>query len=552
MRSHKGDFALVLSLACVIWTINAIWLGLDSRPPVWDMAMHQSYAFNYLPGVILPESISSFWMRSGVYPPFVHLLIAGLYVLFHPGPHVAVFVNLPATLLLLWSVFNLGSDLAGPVAGRWACFLTAATPYLFWMSRETILDYWLSAWVAGSLVILLRSDAFRKTKHSLFLGLFLGLGLLTKWLFAGFLIFPVLYVIISKRVWKDYARLVNLGITVLISGLVSGIWYFPNLARIFRFYAANAQIGSIEGEPPVFSFQSLIYYVRLLEGYQLFAALFLLLIVSCVAVFKGRLLRDAKYLGVALGGAWVVVTLIRTKDPRFTMPLVGLWMIIPGAWIQCWSGKWLKNAAKALVIALLCFQVYVINFGVSWLPDEIVLAKGYQGSLRWDWNLYLQHYFHILGPPKKENWKQAEILSRIDQDSTERGLGRIVALVPDLPRFSAANFQLYALLLSIRCEVHHLALTPNGSYPPLETVDYVVTTEGDQGMSWSTTTSMELNQIIQRSQYFELIDSFPLPGDDSAHLYRVKHKRDAEFIFKSPPKTSKKAGDKGEQPVRPT
>jgi hypothetical protein len=63
---------------------------------------------------------------------------------------------------------------------------------------------------------------------------------------------------------------------------------------------------------------------------------------------------------------------------------------------------------------------------------------------------------------------------------------------------------------------------------------------------------MELNQIIQRSQYFELIDSFPLPGDDSAHLYRVKHKRDAEFIFKSPPKTSKKAGDKGEQPVRPT
>jgi 4-amino-4-deoxy-L-arabinose transferase-like glycosyltransferase len=519
------DYAFILALAAVIWCTNAVWLKLDTRPPVWDMAMHQSYALNYLPAVGLPSTdVGPFWTWSGTYPPFVHVLIAVLYLMFHPGPQVAAFVNLPATVLLLWAVYGLGSDLAGPKAGRWACLFTALTPYLFWMSRETILDYWLAAWVAASLVILRRSDAFRKRNSSIVLGILFALGLLTKWLFAGFLFFPVLYVFVSGRVWRDTTRLLNFGMTLSISIVLSGIWYFPNLTLLLRYFAENARIGEIEGEPPVLSFRSLIYYVRLLEGYQLFALLFLLLAIALVVTYKKGLIHDARFLGVAVGGAWMVVTLIRTKDPRFTMPLLGLLCIIPGAWIQTWTQAWPSKAAKALLASVLCFQAYMINFGISWLPQEVILAEGYQGSLRWDWNLYLQHYFHILGPPRRENWRQTEILNRMIQDATQTGLRRAMALVPDRPRFSATNFQLYARLLAIPCQVGRLILTPDGIYP-LEAVDYVVTTEGDQGMSWTTTTSKELTRIVEESPGFQLVGRFPLPEGDSAHLYRVTREK---------------------------
>jgi hypothetical protein len=163
----------------------------------------------------------------------------------------------------------------------------------------------------------------------------------------------------------------------------------------------------------------------------------------------------------------------------------------------------------------------MINFGIPWLPQEVILAEGYQGSLRWDWNLYLQHYFHILGRPHRENWRQAEILNTMNQDAARNGLRRTVALVPDLPRFSATNFELYARLLGIPCQIGRLILTPDGIYP-LEAVDYVVTTEGDQGMSWTTTTSRELSRIVEESPGFQLVERFPLPDGDSAQLYRVR------------------------------
>ena len=91
---------VVWVLASVVWIVNVVWLRLDTRPPVWDMAMHQSYALNYLPGWRPASGIDS-WRPSGNYPPFVHVAIAAWYLMLHPGPDIAAMANLPATILLL-------------------------------------------------------------------------------------------------------------------------------------------------------------------------------------------------------------------------------------------------------------------------------------------------------------------------------------------------------------------------------------------------------------------------------------------------------------------
>jgi 4-amino-4-deoxy-L-arabinose transferase-like glycosyltransferase len=517
----KRDFALIVALACALWGLNIVWLQLDTRPPVWDMALHQTYALNYLPGAPLPPG-AGFWERSGNYPPFVHILMALAYGLLHPGPHIAVLANIPATILLFWGVYELAWMFAGEGAARWACALTALTPYLIWMSKETILDYWLSAWVVVSLVLLVRTEGFQSRRASMLLGMACALGLLTKWFFVGFIAAPAAYVIFKDRIWKSERRLTNCADTVLIAGTLAGIWYVPNLSRLIRYFSENARVGAREGEPPVVSFQSLIYYLRLLEGYQLFALLFCLFLLSVYFVCKRRGMRDGKLWAVTIVGGWFAMTILRTKDPRFTLPLLGPMMVVVGAWLQSWGSGWRLRLIKAVLLVLLCVQAYAIDFGIPWLPPQVVLAEGYQGSLRWDWNLYIQHYFHILGAPKREDWKQEPILQRAAGDVFHRHLQPTLAVIPDLPRFNSTNFMLFARLRGYSFRIDHPQSARYGMRA-FDGYNYAIMTEKDQGMPWSTAESRALNQIIvNERRTFQLLEVFPLPNGDGARLYAVR------------------------------
>jgi len=520
---YKRGLAAVWLFAALLWGVNIIWLERDTRPPLWDMALHQTYALNYLENGATPPGPG---MRirdlSGNYPPFVHLVIAFFFLIMHPGPHVAILANLPATFLLFWGIYQLGTDLSGSRTGKWACILVALTPYLIWLSRETILDYWLSAWVAASLALLYRTKGFEIRSTSILLGCAMALGMLTKWLFAGFLFFPLLYIAVKYRVWKHPSRRVNFGDTLLIAGIGAGIWYLPNLSKLARYFSENAQIGIREGEPPIFSFQSLIYYLRLLEGYQFFAILFALLLAGILFVWRKRLLNEFGFLSAAIIGGWFVMTMLQTKDPRFTMPLLGLLAIFPAAWIQSWKTSKFVVAAKAVLLALLGFQAYAANFGIAWLPRSVVLVRGYQGSVRWDWNLYLQDYFGVCGKPRREDWQQAEILRAVRDHSEDIGISPSVALVPDLPYFNASNFQLQARILGMGSTIDHPQSSERG-VRSFDGFNYVITTDGDQGMSWTTGESKALNEIVvNENEFFQLLAEFTLPNGDRARLYFVR------------------------------
>jgi len=514
--------ATILPMVVLLWGVNIVWLRRDTRPPVWDMALHQTYALNYLPHTsgAAPAPLTS---RSGNYPPFVHLVIALCYFVFHPGPHIAVLANIPATVLLLWSVYLLGEDLAGFEAARWACLLTTLTPYLMWFSRETILDYWLAAWVAAGLVALRKAEDFQSHARSLLFGLICALGMLSKWFFAGFLLFPFALVCIRSRIWKDHGRLRHMADALLLAGALAGIWYLPNLGHLARYFFENAQIGALEGEPRVLSFQSLIYYLRLLEGYQLFGILFLLLALSSAFVWKRRLLRDSAFLLAAVCGGWALMTLLRTKDPRFTMPLLGPLAIVSGAWLGSFDKIWWKRALKIGLVVLLCFQAYAANFGVRWIPKEVVLAQGYRGSVSWNWNLYLQDYFQLLGSPRREDWKLDEILAKVKEDARRSGARLTLALTADLPLFNSENLQLMARLRGFPLHIEHLRTVHDG-IKAFDDYDYIVMTEREQGMGWTTTNSRALNQIIvDHPETFRVIGLYLLPDGNGARLYSVHH-----------------------------
>jgi hypothetical protein len=216
------------------------------------------------------------------------------------------------------------------------------------------------------------------------------------------------------------------------------------------------------------------------------------------------------------------MTLLRTKDPRFTMPLLGPLAVILGAWIHSWKRDGVRTALKAALVLLLCFQAYAANFGIQWLPERVVLLKGYQGSMRWDWNLYLQNYFGLLGKPKKEDWKQDEILRKIAADSAQRKVAPSLALVPDLAYFNEANFNLYARMRGLSVRAAHLQSSDRGR-ESFNGYNYVIMTEREQGMAWTTGANSDLNKLIVDSpEVFRLVQLYTLPSGDCARLYFIQ------------------------------
>jgi hypothetical protein len=212
---------------------------------------------------------------------------------------------------------------------------------------------------------------------------------------------------------------------------------------------------------------------------------------------------------------------LRTKDPRFTMPLLPLLLLVPAAWIASWKSTRLCGIMKVAIVGTLAFQAYATNFGVSWLPQQVVLAEGYRGSLQWSWNLYLQNYFDILGPPRREDWKQKEILNQLVEHARNRNAHITLALVPDLPRFNSANFSLQARLMGLALRVDHLQSADAGARS-FDGYQYVLMSERDQGMPWSTTAAAALNKIIvDEHDIFQLVGLYPLPNGDCARLYFV-------------------------------
>jgi hypothetical protein len=204
------------------------------------------------------------------------------------------------------------------------------------------------------------------------------------------------------------------------------------------------------------------------------------------------------------------------------MPLIGPLLIFPGTWIQSWKKTSLNKAIQVVLVALLCVQAYAANFGISRIPKRIVLVPGYQGSFRWDWNLYIQDYFNTLGKPRREDWKQGEILQELAIDSQKRNVEASLALIPDLPFFNESNFRLYAAIRGTRIRIAHLQSAERG-FASFDGFNYVLMVEGEQGMAWTTGGSKALNEIVVDSpQIFRLVGLYNLPTGDSVRLYFIQ------------------------------
>lgn len=359
---------------------NILWLNLDRTPPAWDQAAHIRVAklfFDWFGGSSRYPLVELVREAYG-YPPLVQLL----------GALVTMLIGFSVVkLTILTTIF-----FAGLLLGMYkltdyflknrnsSIFIVAVFslfPAVYDTSRSFLLDIPLLTWTVWGFYFWLKSDYLRSRKYALLFGLVLSLASLTK--LNGFLYFvPLgilnLWVMVREKgehIW------VNAILVLGMAGLLCGWWWVVNFRNIGLYLSGLASNGEPLTDPSnLMMLGTWLHYLRLMTNDQVFLIpMIVVLVLVGIGLIWGKIDRR---LWFYLVFNYVVFTLIKNKDYRFTMPLLPVLAVMAGMGFDKLKNKW-RAAGLTTMMCLLAFQGFLwINNSFSW-PVGI---RGNWGNLK--------------------------------------------------------------------------------------------------------------------------------------------------------------------------
>lgn len=530
----------VLSAIFVFNSVLTIYfLVRDTRPPAWDQSLHLTLSLIYK-GLLGSGRIFDIIGVSDYYPPLYHLSTIPLYI-FGNSEDVATCVNLVYALILILSVYGIGSHLFDNKTGLLASFMIIFTPFAIAFQREYMLEFALVAMFSMSLFLLLKSDSFKNFEYSVFFGISVALLLLIKWTGILFLIGPILWVLLymekncpvcgkpgtiksgllwfcSKRHMEKYiqtsgtqipSNIKNLSFAFLIAVALAGIWYLPNLGGVvnnvlFFSQAKTSQPGVIEKDPSVLSLESFLFHINALYNHlNLVFTLFALAGIAYLIFKKERRLQI--FFGLSLVIPYILFTLIRNKDARFLTPVLILLVLLSVFWIRE-QKRHVQIACVSVILIAALLQVSVSTFGT---PDIL------NGAV-----------FTSKNQPREENWKVNDALGSIYASlGGLTGRRDTVVVLPDYIYVNGRTYAYYATREKMPLDVY------NGAYIPYQTfqrilnqIDFLIYKNGGEVGSdaYAETVTNMYSYFAQNRDRFSRISEFPLPDGSRLEVYKNK------------------------------
>jgi hypothetical protein len=479
--------AIVLAGFLLVAAVAAVWTAVDRRPPDWDHA-------NHLERAVLCErdlragQVRAILERSSFYPPLV-LCLAGAASLAMPMPAAATLVMVAFLGLGMAAVYAIGRSAGGEGTGAAAALLFATAPFVVFSTLRFQLDLPLAAMVALGLWALRWTEDFTRPGRAVLFGFVCGLGLLTKPTFPLYVLAPALWLLVRGR----RRALGGLALAVLVAAVVGLPWYGPRLFGLGAQLDARAFAQAAEaGHPDPLTLAGLSFYPRNL-AYQFGLGAAVLLVIGLLVA----LVRRHWLLLVTAGAPFVAIELIRNKNLRYSLPLLGVLAVLAALGLGALPGR-LRRLAVAVLAVLGLAQVGGVAAGVPpnvWLPG-------------------LATWWVPASAPQRGDWQQHAILAALERD--RRGVPATVSVVPNSAWFSVSNFRYYAVREGL-----DLRFVRAWDDPPLG-IDYMVLKTGDVGPTWTAEKSQRVARRLATDPHlariFPVIGEFPLPDGSTASL----------------------------------
>jgi hypothetical protein len=309
-----------------------------------------------------------------------------------------------AVCVLYLSMSILGTYLLGRhcfsrPAGLLMAVCIAAAPYSFKHSSRLLMEGLLAGVLPFFLIFLLRTDGFSRRPWSAFAcGLLSAWMLLIKWTAVIFLVGPILVEIAAA--WRIGTSLKSFGkgCGLLVLGtLAAAPWYLANLSSIFDFVCWNESPMALEPAWHPFASRtelgSLLYYfisMDVLLGPLLLVSLLVGIVLTLVRPRRGLVHALA-----TLGGAYIVLTVLISKEPRHLSPSMPVLILLANAWIFIWfrPGRLRKLLAGISVLGVLFYGLFPA-IGIAFKsatqisisePLRLTLIPGSSAPLRLCW-----------------------------------------------------------------------------------------------------------------------------------------------------------------------
>jgi hypothetical protein len=264
-----GAMTAFIALTC--W-----WLTQDRSIPIYDAGDHLETVFLFHQMLKSGELLGPLNHESP-YPPFAPLV--GAVAVFIGGVHVAppiIGENLVFVSLMALGCYQTGRLLFGSKAGMLAAIFVLGSALLISQFHVFMLDAPEGALVAVSIWLILACDDFSRVGTAGAAGLAVGVGLVTKVQYPGF-VAGILAVALLRGGWRNRRGLVAFAAVAVI---VAGPWYIDHLAQFSTFLKVSTENPIVvPGDvPPTLSFANFSWYFWNMLNSQLLVPLFALLV----------------------------------------------------------------------------------------------------------------------------------------------------------------------------------------------------------------------------------------------------------------------------------
>ncbi|MFA6602969.1 MAG: phospholipid carrier-dependent glycosyltransferase [Candidatus Shapirobacteria bacterium] len=414
----KNVFWGLITICVLHLVANIIWLAWDKAPPAWDQAAH-------IRSVVLANQWMSgeFWggfgdlvKAFGGYPPLVYLLGGVWSLLFGVGVAQITFVNSIVLVFVLVGLFKLILEIyKDEKLALGVTVLFSFMPVVYDISRNMLLDLALSGWVVWGLWSLVKSKYLIEFKWGLVWLLCLMGASLTK--INGFIyFFPMVVWVIYAWFKKDEIKIFrNLAVYgVLYLGLV-GWWWLVNKENIINYLTGLAGTGEKLTDPMnLGDWQTWIHYFRLMLLHQV-SPIPTLIWLGVLGVCKKGKFRKISFLIFFGLVNYVIFTIIKNKDFRFTLPM------LPIVAITLVMGLKEMGRVKIWISWILVIWMgwmYINNsFGFPIRKPWVVATPTFvAGDVEW---IGIDDY--PVRSPKSEEWPQKFIINDLEKMAVDKG-----------------------------------------------------------------------------------------------------------------------------------
>ena len=458
---------------------NVVWLLIDKSPPAWDQAAH-------LKGIVLvnqwlrgdfwgdfTDLIRSFWG----YPPLVYF-IGGLV-----GVKMSMYLNTTFLVLAIIGVYKLAGNKILPA------ILFSLFPVIYEISRGMLLDLALTAWVVWGLYFWLKKNDWGVL-------LMLILASLTK--LNGFIYFVPIVVLGYWRQWE------KLFVGAMICALTVGWWWIINWPNIYLYLTGLAGQGESLTDPMnLASWRTWIHYFGLFFLQQVGP------ITATIFIIFGK--RENKKLIWWAVITYVIFTIIKNKDYRFTMPLLSVVAVWLGSGLERINHKLFRHSAVGLLLLWMGFNYVENSYNWPIKKPFVVSTKTFVlGGIDW-----INFSEYPVREARAEEWPDEKIIG----DLPDRGR---ILVVMNSAQINDNTLGFYKLMAGKNdLEIHGVDRWGKMDF------DYILVPDEKTESGPFYDTQLTLRKKVVRSIWdnignYEVVGEYGLPSGGRVYLLRIR------------------------------